>query len=76
MKAPNIWGTYYRAETRNPLPGDFLTCYLGDPAILLWTDGQNLTAGLLKSEKVTNADELDQLYYWWNEQILSTMSGG
>ncbi|MFF1609594.1 serine/threonine-protein kinase [Amycolatopsis sp. NPDC058278] len=76
VKVPKIWGTYYRAEKRNPVPGEYLTCYLGDPAMLVWTDKQNLLAGLLKSAKVTNADELDQLYYWWNEQILSTMPGG
>ncbi|ADJ50545.1 serine/threonine protein kinase [Amycolatopsis mediterranei S699] len=76
LKAPKIWGTYYRSEKRNPVPGDYLTCYLGDPAMLVWTDQQNLLAGLLKSAKVTNADELDQLCYWWNEQILSTMPGG
>lgn len=76
VKAPKIWGTYYRSEKRNPASGDNLTCYLGDPAMLVWTDAQNLMAGLLKSTKVSNADELDQLYYWWNEQILSTMPGG
>ncbi|GAB3136712.1 serine/threonine-protein kinase [Amycolatopsis stemonae] len=76
LKAPKIWGTYYRAETRHPVDGEYLTCYLGDPAMLVWTDEQNLMAGVLKSAKVTNADELDQLYYWWNEQILSTMPGG
>jgi serine/threonine-protein kinase len=74
-KAPNIWGTYYRAETRHPVDGEYLTCYLGDPAMLVWTDQRNLMAGLLKSAKVTNADELEDLYYWWNEQILSTMPG-
>ncbi|MGW3966266.1 protein kinase domain-containing protein [Amycolatopsis sp. NPDC005003] len=72
LKAPKIWGTYYRAEKRSPVPGEYLTCYLGNPAMLVWTDAHNLMAGLLKSAKVTNADELDQLYYWWNEQILST----
>ncbi|SFW58585.1 serine/threonine-protein kinase [Amycolatopsis australiensis] len=76
LKAPKIWGTYYRAETRHPVDGEYLTCFLGDPAMLVWTDKQNLMAGVLKSTKATNADELDQLYYWWNEQILSTMPGG
>ncbi|MEU4524186.1 protein kinase [Amycolatopsis sp. NPDC024027] len=76
VTVPKIWGTYYRAEKRNPVPGEYLTCYLGDPAMLVWTDKQNLLGGLLKSAKVTNADELNQLYYWWNEQILSTMPGG
>jgi serine/threonine kinase PknH len=75
-KAPKIWGTYYRAETRHPVDGEYLTCYLGDPAMLVWTDERNLMAGLLKSAKVTDADELEDLYYWWNEQILSTMPGG
>ncbi|MEU5259859.1 serine/threonine-protein kinase [Amycolatopsis sp. NPDC021455] len=74
-KAPKIWGTYYRAETRHPVDGEYLTCYLGDPAMLVWTDKRNLMAGLLKSAKVTNADELEDLYYWWNEQILSAMPG-
>ncbi|MDQ7808192.1 serine/threonine-protein kinase [Amycolatopsis sp. A133] len=73
-KVPKIWGTYYRAETPNPLPGDFLTCFLGEPAQLVWTDGESLLAGILLSTKVTDVDKLDKLYYWWNEQILTTMA--
>jgi serine/threonine-protein kinase len=42
LKVPNIWGTYYRAEKRNSVPDEFLTCYLGDPAVLVWADAQNL----------------------------------
>ncbi|MEA5359318.1 serine/threonine-protein kinase [Amycolatopsis sp., V23-08] len=75
LKYPKIWGTYYRAETRNPVPGDYLTCFLGEPAQLVWTDAKTLTAGILLSTKVTNTDQLDQLYYWWNEQILVDMPG-
>ncbi|WP_103355208.1 serine/threonine-protein kinase [Amycolatopsis sp. CA-128772] len=75
-KVPKIWGTYYRAETPNPLPGDYLTCFLGDPAQLVWTDGQSLLAGVLLSTKVTDNDRLDSLYYWWNEQILSRVAAG
>ncbi|MFG1640721.1 protein kinase [Amycolatopsis sp. NPDC049252] len=73
---PKIWGTYNRAETRNPVPGDYLTCFLGEPAQLVWTDAKTLTAGILLSTKVTNTDQLDQLYYWWNEEILVDMPGG
>ncbi|EOD65765.1 serine/threonine protein kinase [Amycolatopsis vancoresmycina DSM 44592] len=75
-KVPKIWGTYYRAETPNPLPGDYLTCFLGDPAQLVWTDGQRLLAGVLLSTRVTGNDELDKLYYWWNEQVLSRTAQG
>jgi serine/threonine-protein kinase len=76
LKYPKIWGTYYRAETRNPVPGDYLTCFIGEPAQLVWTDAKSLIAGLLLSTKVTNNDQLDQLYYWWNTEILSDMPGG
>ncbi|MFJ7211623.1 protein kinase [Amycolatopsis sp. NPDC098790] len=76
MKFPKIWGTYYRAETRAPVPGDYLTCFLGDPAQLVWTDSKKLMGGVLLSTKVTNNDQLDQLYYWWNMEILSDMPGG
>jgi serine/threonine-protein kinase len=75
-KVPKIWGTYYRAETRAPLPGDYLTCFLGNPAQLVWTDGKNLVAGVLLSTKVTNNDQLEDLYYWWNMGILVDMAGG
>ncbi|MET8852618.1 serine/threonine-protein kinase [Amycolatopsis sp. NPDC004625] len=75
-KVAKIWGTYYRAETPNPLPGDYLTCFLGDPAQLVWTDGQSLLAGVLLAPKVTDNDQLDKLYYWWNEQILSRSAQG
>jgi serine/threonine-protein kinase len=70
---PKIWGTYYRAEVRNPIPGEFLTCFLGDPAQLVWTEKSSLVAGTLLSTKVTNNDELDKLYQWWNTEILSEM---
>ena len=76
LKYPKIWGTYYRAETRNPVPGDYLTCFPGEPAQLVWTDAKTLTAGVLLSTKVTNNDQLDQLYYWWNMEILVDMPGG
>ncbi|MDT7803205.1 MAG: serine/threonine kinase PknH, partial [Actinomycetota bacterium] len=76
LKYPKIWGTYYRAETRNPVPGDYLTCFPGEPAQLVWTDAKTLTVGILLSTKVTNNDQLDQLYYWWNEEILVDMPGG
>jgi serine/threonine protein kinase len=74
-KVPKIWGTYYRAETRAPVDGDYLTCFLGDPAQLVWTDAKKLVGGVLLSTKVTNNDQLDQLYYWWNMEILSDMPG-
>ncbi|MEU0795683.1 protein kinase [Amycolatopsis sp. NPDC005961] len=73
---PKIWGTYYRAETRAPVPGDYLTCFLGDPAQLAWTDAKKLMGGVLLSTKVTDNDRLDQLYYWWNMEVLSDMPGG
>ncbi|WP_410666651.1 serine/threonine-protein kinase [Amycolatopsis sp. cmx-4-68] len=69
-KHPKIWGTYYRAPA--PKPGEFLTCFLGDPAQLVWTQ-QNLVAGVLLSTKVTNNAELEDLYEWWNTGILSEM---
>jgi serine/threonine kinase PknH len=69
-KYPKIWGTYYRAAA--PKPGEFLTCFIGDPAQLVWTQ-QNLVAGVLLSTKVTNNAELDDLYQWWNTGILSEM---
>ena len=70
-KYPKIWGTYYRAA--NPIPGEYLTCFLGDPAQLVWTEKNNLVAGILLSTKVTDNDQLDQLYQWWNTEILSDM---
>ncbi|MFJ9781668.1 serine/threonine-protein kinase [Amycolatopsis sp. NPDC101161] len=70
-KYPKIWGTYYRAA--NPIPGEYLTCFLGDPAQLVWTEKKNLVAGILLSTKVTDNDQLDQLYQWWNTEILSDM---
>ncbi|WP_372671604.1 serine/threonine-protein kinase [Amycolatopsis kentuckyensis] len=76
LKFPKIWGTYYRAETRAPVPGDYLTCFLGDPPQLAWTDAKKLMGGVLLSTTVTNNDRLDQLYYWWNMEILSDMPGG
>ncbi|WIY04942.1 serine/threonine-protein kinase [Amycolatopsis mongoliensis] len=76
LKVPKIWGTYYRAETRAPVGGEYLTCFLGDPAQLVWTDTKKLMGGILLSTKVTNNDQLDQLYYWWNMEILSDMPGG
>ncbi|WP_370969294.1 protein kinase [Amycolatopsis sp. cg9] len=72
-KYPKIWGTYYRAEVPNPVPGEYLTCFLGDPAQLVWTEKKNLVAGILLSTKVTNNDELDKLYQWWNTEVLSEM---
>jgi serine/threonine-protein kinase len=72
-KYPKIWGTYYRAEVRNPVPGEYLTCFLGDPAQLVWTEKKNLVAGILLSTKITTNDELDKLYQWWNTEILSEM---
>ncbi|MEV4150474.1 protein kinase [Amycolatopsis sp. NPDC049691] len=72
-KYPKIWGTYYRAEVRNPIPGEYLTCFLGDPAQLVWTEKKDLVAGILLSTKVTTNDELDQLYQWWNTEVLSDM---
>jgi serine/threonine-protein kinase len=72
-KVPKIWGTYYRPEAPRPLPGDYLTCFLAEPGQLVWTDVPNLMAGVLLSTKVTDVDQLDKLYYWWNEQILSRM---
>ncbi|MEV4052644.1 protein kinase [Amycolatopsis sp. NPDC049688] len=72
-KYPKIWGTYYRAEVRNPVPGEYLTCFLGDPAQLVWTEKKNLVAGVLLSTKITTNDELDKLYQWWNSEILSDM---
>ncbi|WP_410593480.1 protein kinase domain-containing protein [Amycolatopsis sp. lyj-23] len=72
-KYPKIWGTYYRAEVRNPVPGEYLTCFLGDPAQLVWTEKKNLVAGVLLSTKVTTNDELDKLYQWWNSEVLSDM---
>ena len=75
LKVPKIWGTYYRAETPAPVAGDYLTCFLGDPAQLVWTDTKKLMGGILLSTKATNNDQLDQLYYWWNMEILSDMPG-
>ncbi|WP_086859566.1 serine/threonine-protein kinase [Amycolatopsis lexingtonensis] len=72
-KYPKIWGTYYRAEVPNPVPGEYLTCFLGDPAQLVWTEKKNLVAGILLSTKVTTNDELDKLYQWWNTEVLSEM---
>ncbi|SEF29074.1 serine/threonine protein kinase [Amycolatopsis pretoriensis] len=72
-KYPKIWGTYYRAEVPNPIPGEYLTCFLGDPAQLIWTEKKDLVAGILLSTKVTDNDELDKLYQWWNTEILSDM---
>jgi hypothetical protein len=72
-KYPKIWGTYYRAEVPNPVPGEYLTCFLGDPAQLVWTEKANLVAGILLSTKVTDNDQLDKLYQWWNTEILSEM---
>lgn len=72
-KYPKIWGTYYRAEVPNPIPGEYLTCFLGDPAQLVWTEKKDLVAGILLSTKVTDNDELDKLYQWWNTEILSDM---
>jgi len=72
-KYPKIWGTYYRAEVRNPVPGEYLTCFLGDPAQLVWTEKKNLVAGILLATKVTTNDDLDKLYQWWNTEILSEM---
>lgn len=72
-KYPKIWGTYYRAEVPNPIPGEFLTCFLGDPAQLVWTEKKDLVAGILLSTKVTDNDQLDMLYQWWNTNILSEM---
>ncbi|MGV9359817.1 serine/threonine-protein kinase [Amycolatopsis sp. NPDC003731] len=72
-KYPKIWGTYYRAEVPNPVPGEYLTCFLGDPAQLVWTEKKNLVAGILLSTKVTTNDDLDKLYQWWNTEILSEM---
>ncbi|NBH09888.1 hypothetical protein GTY80_42425 [Amycolatopsis sp. SID8362] len=72
-KYPKIWGTYYRAEVPNPVPGEYLTCFLGDPAQLVWTEKQTLVAGILLSTKVTTNDELDKLYQWWNTEVLSEM---
>ena len=69
---PKIWGTYYRAAA--PKPGEFLTCFLGDPAQLVWTQ-QNLVAGVLLSTKVKNNAELADLYEWWNTGILVDMAG-
>ncbi len=71
-KYPKIWGTYYRAPA--PKPGEFLTCFLGDPAQLVWTQ-QNLVAGVLLSTRVTNNAELADLYEWWNTGILVDMAG-
>jgi serine/threonine protein kinase len=70
-KYPKIWGTYYRASA--PKPGEFLTCFLGDPAQLVWTQ-QNLVAGVLLSTRVTNNAELEDLYEWWNTGILVDMA--
>ncbi|MCR6481360.1 protein kinase [Amycolatopsis sp. OK19-0408] len=72
-KYPKIWGTYYRAEVPNPIPGEYLTCFLGNPAQLVWTEKKNLVAGILLSTKVSDNDELDKLYQWWNTEILSDM---
>ncbi|MBE8522042.1 serine/threonine protein kinase [Amycolatopsis sp. H6(2020)] len=72
-KYPKIWGTYYRAEVSNPVPGEYLTCFLGDPAQLVWTEKKNLVAGILLSTKITTNDELDKLYQWWNTEILSEL---
>ncbi|KDN16339.1 serine/threonine-protein kinase [Amycolatopsis rifamycinica] len=72
-KYPKIWGTYYRAEAPRPVPGEYLTCYLGDPAQLVWTEKKNLVAGILLSTKVSTTDELDKLYAWWNSLILVDM---
>ncbi|MEV6441077.1 protein kinase [Amycolatopsis sp. NPDC051716] len=73
---PKIWGTYYRAEVRNPVPGEYLTCFPGDPAQLVWTEKKNLVAGILLSTKVSTADDLDKLYAWWNSLILVDMGSG
>ncbi|WP_410637256.1 protein kinase domain-containing protein [Amycolatopsis sp. lyj-346] len=75
-KYPKIWGTYYRAEVPNPVPGEYLTCFLGDPAQLVWTEKKNLVAGILLSTKISTADELDKLYAWWNSMILVEMERG
>jgi len=72
-KYPKIWGTYYRAEVPNPIRGEYLTCFFGDPAQLVWTEKENLVAGILLSTKVTNNDQLDMLYQWWNTEILVDM---
>jgi serine/threonine protein kinase len=72
-KYPKIWGTYYRAEVPNPVPGEYLTCFLGDPAQLVWTEKKSLIAGVLLSTKVTDTNQLDMLYQWWNTEILSEM---
>jgi hypothetical protein len=62
-----------RAEVPNPIPGEYLTCFLGDPAQLVWTEKENLVAGILLSTKVTDNDQLDMLYQWWNTEILVDM---
>ncbi|MFC5092133.1 protein kinase domain-containing protein [Amycolatopsis plumensis] len=62
QQVPQDLGTYYRAEVPNPVPGEYLTCFLGDPAQLVWTEKKNLVAGILLSTKVTTNDDLDKLY--------------
>lgn len=70
---PKIWGTYYRAEVPKPIEGEYLTCFLGDPAQLVWTEKKNLIAGVLLSTKVADTNQLDMLYQWWNTEVLSEM---
>ncbi|GAA3832042.1 serine/threonine-protein kinase [Amycolatopsis tucumanensis] len=74
LSRSNIYGLYYR-DTAGPLDGEFLTCFTTQGAgQLWWVDTRTLIVGNLSSPDAVTPEQLEHLYYWWNEQILGTMS--
>lgn len=73
LSRSNIYGLYYR-DTAGPLDGEFLTCFTTQGAgQLWWVDTRTLIVGNLSSPDAVTPEQLEHLYYWWNEQILGTM---
>ncbi|MGW4587144.1 serine/threonine-protein kinase [Amycolatopsis thermoflava] len=74
LSRSNIYGLYYR-DTSGPLDGEFLTCFTTQgTGQLWWVDTRTLIIGNLSSPDAVTPERLEHLYYWWNEQILGTMS--
>jgi serine/threonine-protein kinase len=74
---PTTQPTHYAALVRTeagPLPGEFTTCFVKDGAgQLWWVDSKTLVIGQLVAAKATTPDALEDLDFWWNTMILTTM---
>ncbi|NUT50500.1 MAG: hypothetical protein HOV94_24810 [Saccharothrix sp.] len=74
LTRPAHYALYYRS-TEGPVPGEFTTCFAsGGVGQVWWVDTRTSTTGVLRSSTALDPDSLDQLGYWWNSMILTTMS--